>query len=78
MKTLKKICTTAILALALGVPVYAGQVETPGYTAPPPPPPPAELNITLELGDPMTPSSDLGDTSSPSFADLLWALASIF
>jgi hypothetical protein len=79
MKTLRKICTTAILALALGVPVYAGQIETPGYTGPPPPPPPPdELNITLELGDPTAPSFDLGDTSSPSFADLLWALASIF
>ena len=78
MKTLRTICTTAILALALSVPVYAGQIETPGYTPPPPPPPP-ELVVTVEVNAPIASTSDLGDdTSSLSFADLLWALASIF
>jgi len=33
MQTLKAICTAAILALALTVPVYAGDVDTPGYKA---------------------------------------------
>jgi hypothetical protein len=77
MKTLKTICTTAILALALSVPVYAGQIETPGYTAPPPPPPPDSI-VTVELSAPIASTSDLGHTTSLSFADLLWALASIF
>lgn len=77
MKTLKAICTVAILALALSVPAYAGELLTPGYTAPPPPPPP-ELNITVDISVPTETSSDLGDMSTPGFADILWVLASIF
>lgn len=76
MKILKAMCTAAILALALSVPAYAGQIETPGYTPPPPPPP--ESNITVDISVPMATSFDLRDTSSPGFMDLLWALASIF
>lgn len=72
MKTLKAICTAAILALALSVPVYAGDVHTPGYTAPPPPPPPT--NITVEINMPTATSPDLGDISTPGFADILWVL----
>jgi hypothetical protein len=75
MKTLKAICTAAILALALSVPSYAGDVHTPGYTEPPPPPP----SITAGVNTPTATSSDLCDISTPGFADLLWVLvASIF
>jgi hypothetical protein len=76
MKTLKSISAAAILALALSVSTYAGQLETPGYTPPPPPPP--QPGIRLELSMPTAPSSDLDDMSSLYIADLLWALASIF
>lgn len=34
MRTLKAICTAAILVLALTVPVYAGDVDTPGCLEP--------------------------------------------
>lgn len=83
MKALKAICTATILALAVSVPTYAGDVQTPGYTEPPPPPPPAS-NITLPTttssapGDMSTPTcSALGDMT-PGLADVLWVLASMF
>lgn len=75
MKTLKAICTAAILALALSVPAYAGEMATPGYV-PPPPPPPAEESITVNVAT--TASSDLGDLNNTSVEVILWILASIF
>ena len=75
MKTLKAICTSAILALALSVPAYAGEVLTPGVT-PPPPPPPA-LTINVAVNQQTETSSDLGDIITPSVADILWILVSI-
>lgn len=70
MKTFKAICLAAILALALSVPAYAGEMHTPGYTPPPPPPPP-ESSITET-------SFDLGDLSTTSVEGILWVLASMF
>jgi hypothetical protein len=75
MKTLKAICTAAILALALSVPTYAGDVLVPGRTAPPPPP---ESNITGDMSVPTATSFALGDVSTAGLADILWVLASIF
>jgi hypothetical protein len=76
MKTLKAICTAAILALALSVPASAGDLLSPGYTAPPPPPPP-ESNIMVDTNV-STETSAPGDISTPGFADILWLLASMF
>jgi hypothetical protein len=83
MKTLKAICTAAILALALSVPAYAGDILSPGFTAPPPPPPPesnitVESNIAVDTSGPAETSSLLGDISTPGVADILWVLASMF
>ena len=65
MKTVKAICAAAILALSLSVPAYAGEIQTPGLTAPPPPPP--------------TESDSSGDIGVPSaLADILLVLVSIF
>ena len=71
MQTLKAICTTVILVLALTVPVYAGDIDTPGVSAPAP-------------GDIQTPTASAtvpGDIHSPGFtsgvstmADLLVSL----
>jgi hypothetical protein len=36
MTKLKAICTAAILGLALSVPAYAGDIDSPGHTVPPP------------------------------------------
>ena len=80
MKTLKAICTAAILALALSVPAYAGDIYTPGYTEPPPPPPPSS-NMTVEMTGPtatLATSSVPDDASTPSLADIFLALASVF
>lgn len=78
MKTLKALCTAAILALALSVPAYAGDGDlgSPGYTPPPPP-----LNITVPTatsstpGDMGTPTSSALADLTPGFADILWVLA---
>ena len=76
MKTLKATCTAAILALALSIPVYAGEMLTPGVVPPPPPPPPAEESITVNVAT--TASSDLGDLNNTGVEVILWFLASIF
>jgi len=73
MKTLKAICTAAILALALSIPASAGEMLTPGCTPPPPPPPP-ETSTTVEPA----PSSVLGDLSTTSVEGILWVFSSIF
>lgn len=79
MKTLKAICTAAILALALSVPAYAGDVHTPGSPDPGDVSTPGET--TPAPGDidfSGVTSTDSGDIGSPGFADILWALASMF
>jgi hypothetical protein len=77
MKTLKAICTAAILSLALSVPVSAGELLTPGYTAPPPPPPPESI-IVVDTSVPTDTSFAPDDMSAPSFAEIVWFLVSIF
>jgi hypothetical protein len=63
MKTLKNIIFTTILALALSVTTFAGEVQTPGYI-PPPPPPPDELTATSPGEIPSVPA--LGESSELS------------
>ena len=63
-----------ILTLALGVPVNAGDVYTPGS----PTPPRRSSNMTADLSEPTAMSTDLSDTSTEGFVELLWVLASIF
>jgi hypothetical protein len=41
MKLVRKLAAALFLACALTVNVYAGDLQTPGYTEPPPQPPPA-------------------------------------
>jgi hypothetical protein len=55
MKNRKPLCAAAILSLALTIPAFAGDIQTPTVVAPPPPPEKTEA------------VSDLGDTSAPSF-----------
>ncbi len=81
MKTLKAICTAAILALALGVSAYGGDMSTPGSPAPAPgqvstrgvaPTNPGGIQTTAEV------STAPGDIGMPGFADILLALVSMF
>ncbi len=77
MKSLKSICTTATLALILSVPVYAGDVLTPGYTTPPPPPPP-QSRVTMEpVGPTEVPSTGI-DLDTPGLTDVFFLLLAIF
>jgi hypothetical protein len=79
MKTLKAICTAAILAMALSMPAYAGEILSPGVTAPPPPPPPPqELTVTVDVCSPTETPSDFVDMITPDFAEMLWLMTSFF
>ena len=82
MKAFKAICTATVLALALSVPTYAGDILTPGFTSPPPPPPPGASVVTEPaLGEISTcgvESTSLSDAETPGLIDLLWAIVSIF
>jgi len=79
MKALKLICTTAILSLSLAVSVAAGELTTPGYTAPPPPPPPPESIMTVDQSTPSVTITDQDPLIDLNIAnDILWVLASIF
>ena len=79
MKTLKAICTAAILALALSVPAYAGDMQTPGCANPGDISTPGETTAAPgDIDSPAVTSTDPGDIGSPGFADILWALASMF
>lgn len=74
MKAFKAICSATVLALALSVPTYAGDILTPGVISPPPPPPPSCTSVTTEpaLGEISTVES------TPELIELLWAIVSIF
>jgi hypothetical protein len=82
MKALKAICSASILALALSVPAFAGDLLSPGYVPPPPPPPPEARIVvepnTVDTSVPTKTSSFLADMSTPGVVDMLWILASIF
>ncbi|MDQ6654035.1 MAG: hypothetical protein M3Y84_15000 [Acidobacteriota bacterium] len=78
MKTLKAICTAAILALALGVPAYAGEISSPGSPSPAPVPP-AAVTSSGDISSPAVASTAPGDVGfPPGLADIVLALASIF
>ena len=79
MKTLKAICTATILALALSVSTYAGDVSTPGSPAPAPghvSTPGAVPADPVDAQTPDTVSIAPGEIGMPSFADILLALVS--
>jgi hypothetical protein len=77
MKALKSICITTILTLSLAASVAAGEITTPGFTAPPPPPPP-ESNVTVEQSTLTEIVSDQDPGVAPDVTQILWLLASIF
>jgi hypothetical protein len=80
MKTLKAICTAAILALALGVPVYAGDISSPGASAPSPGDvhiPGATSAAPGVIHMPGTPLTAPGDIDTPGLVDFFWTLISM-
>ena len=75
MKAFKAICSAAVLALALSVPTYAGDILTPGVISPPPPPPSCTSVVTEPaLGE----ISTYDVESTPVLIDLFWAIVSVF
>jgi hypothetical protein len=71
MKSVKAICSAAILALALSVPAYAGEISSPGAPCPsvPPASEPGDIHI------PGAPSPAPGDVGfPPGLPDILSAL----
>lgn len=79
MKTLKSICAAAIVSLALAIPTFAGDIQTPTVVNPPPP-------ATI-LGDVSTPgvAGDMGnpgakspgEIGTPGLVDIFLALFSL-
>jgi hypothetical protein len=71
MKTFKAICSAAILALALSVQAYAGDVETPGKPAPKP------HSSNISTGSDPTYAELTADeyVTFSEFATIVWSLA---
>ena len=73
MKTLKVICMELVLAVFLSATAYAGDISTPGMTAPTPiPSPRIEMSEVSSTTDPVSTTS--GVISSADFIQLLIAL----
>jgi hypothetical protein len=77
MKAFKAICSATVLALALSVPTYAGDILTPGVISPPPPPPSSASAVT-EPAFGEVESTSLGVAETPGLIDFLWTIVSIF
>ena len=82
MKTLQQLLATMLLVLAIGLPIYAGDVSVPvGAPAPPPPPPPSSPNsVTIVISDPT--DTPMVDADMPAWemlaANLLWETLSMY
>jgi hypothetical protein len=77
MKSLKSICTGAILTLVLTASVAAGELSSPGYV-PPPPPEEDKIIAVVDTGTPTEIPSDENSLSSSNVANLLWLFVSFF
>lgn len=67
MRTVKSICTATILVLALSLPALAGDISSPGVTAPEPTPTPEEEAGTTTV---------TGDISSPGVMEIIISIIS--
>lgn len=75
MKSVKAICTAAIVALALSVPAYAGEISSPGCSSPIPDAPPAIASPAPgDVQAPAVTSTTAGEMGTPGFAEFLSAL----
>jgi hypothetical protein len=73
MRTLKMICTAMVLALALSVPAYAGDISTPGMTAEGPVTT-SEPTEPGDIGSPDVTSSTSSQLDSADFFEFLLTL----
>ena len=65
MKHFKHFLAIALLVLTLGVPAYAGTMDTPGFVPPPPPPATAPAPVDTE-----TPTVAPGDINTPTLVEI--------
>ena len=75
MKHFKHFLAIALLVLTLGIPAYAGEMDTPGYVPPPPPPPP--IAAPGDMGTPTAAPAEIGTQTLTEIAieSILSALA---
>jgi hypothetical protein len=73
MKTVKAMCAATVLALLLSISAHAGDSNTPGKPAVP-----GNTPITVPEGISTDTPAENGETSLLVYADIVWALASIF
>jgi len=82
MRKQKLLCAAAVLTMALSLPVYGGDVQTPTGPTPLPPPPTVTTNGTAEQPSPARDMSsaglDVSGTSSDLFIELLFAAFSLY
>jgi hypothetical protein len=82
MKSLKAICAATTLALSLSIPAYAedtpGEGHTPGRPSTTATDTGAPTTTPVNLGSIDTAPPIDGDSTFPTLADILWALASIY
>ncbi len=80
MKTLKEICSVAILALALTSSVHAGEISTPGTPSPSATPTPGvTCQAPCDMQTSEAPVTSPGDTGfTPELAVIVLALALFF
>ena len=78
MKPVKAICTAAIVALALSVPAYAGEISSPGSPSPAPTPT-VTSSAAGDISSPAIASTAPGDVGfPPAVADILSVLIWLF
>ena len=63
MKHFKHFLAISLLVLTLGIPAYAGEMDTPGYVPPPPPP-------IAAPGQTETPTVAGGEVATPTLAEI--------
>jgi hypothetical protein len=79
MKTLKAICTAAVLALALSVTTYAADIHTPGLTGEISSPGVAQPpTASGEINSPGVESPAPEDVGTPELTAILLTLAALF
>ncbi len=82
MKTLKTFSAAAVLSLALAIPTFAGDIQTPTIINPPPPPPAASVlgdigspGLAGDMGNPGVTAP--GDIHTLGLVDIFLALFSL-
>jgi hypothetical protein len=79
MKTLRQLCIASVFTLALIMPAFAGEMETPKASTPPPAPAAGEMQTTI-TGQAETGSSEAtaADSATETVLNLLQSVLALF